>query len=44
MSEIKVKGGKYKPAYPGQSIVAENRRKYLDPGYELKKLRSISDE
>ncbi|MDK2877122.1 MAG: methyl-coenzyme reductase gamma subunit [Archaeoglobaceae archaeon] len=44
MSEIKVKAGKYKPAYPGETIVAENRRKYLDPGYELKKLRSISDE
>lgn len=44
MSEVKVKAGKYKPAYPGQTIVAENRRKYLDPGYQLKKLRSISDE
>lgn len=44
MEGIKVKAGKYKPAYPGQTSVAENRRMYLDPGYELRKLRSITDE
>lgn len=35
----------YKPQfYPGTSIVAQNRRKYIDPNYQLKRLRSISDE
>ncbi len=30
--------------YPGETDVAENRRKYMNPNYELKKLREISDE
>ncbi|MGP3666943.1 MAG: coenzyme-B sulfoethylthiotransferase subunit gamma [Candidatus Bathyarchaeota archaeon] len=35
----------YKPQYyPGLSKPAQNRRKYLDPNYSLRKLRSISDE
>ncbi|MEM1984715.1 MAG: coenzyme-B sulfoethylthiotransferase subunit gamma [Candidatus Korarchaeum sp.] len=41
---IKVEGVVYKPAYPGETLVGENRRKYLDPSYKPKKLRSISDE
>ena len=36
---------KYQPQfYPGSTKPAQNRRKYLDPTYKLKKLRSISDE
>ncbi len=35
----------YKPQYyPGSSKVAKNRRKYMDPSYKLKKLRTISDD
>jgi methyl-coenzyme M reductase gamma subunit len=35
----------YKPQYyPGSSLIAANRRKYIDPNYKLEKLRSISDE
>jgi len=35
----------YKPQfYPGSSLVAQNRRKYMDPSYKLRRLRSISDE
>jgi methyl-coenzyme M reductase gamma subunit len=35
----------YKPQYgPGSSIVAENRRKQMDPSKKLEKLRDISDE
>ncbi|MBE6493189.1 MAG: coenzyme-B sulfoethylthiotransferase subunit gamma [Methanosphaera stadtmanae] len=30
--------------YPGSSVIAENRRKHLNPDYELKKLRSIADD
>ena len=30
--------------YPGTSKVAENRRNFTDPDYELEKLREISDE
>ena len=34
----------YKPQYgPGTSIVAENRRKYMDPGHKLEKVRDITD-
>ncbi|KUG20862.1 methyl coenzyme m reductase gamma subunit [hydrocarbon metagenome] len=35
----------YKPQYgPGTSIVAENRRKYMNPGYNLEKIRDVTDE
>jgi methyl-coenzyme M reductase gamma subunit len=35
----------YKPQYgPGTSIVAENRRKYMDPGHKLEKIRDVTDE
>jgi len=35
----------YKPQYcPGSSIVAENRRKQLDPSHKLEKLRDITDK
>ncbi|ACL17593.1 coenzyme-B sulfoethylthiotransferase subunit gamma [Methanosphaerula palustris] len=35
----------YKPQYgPGTSVVAENRRKYMDPGHKLEKVRDITDE
>ncbi|MCS7140306.1 MAG: coenzyme-B sulfoethylthiotransferase subunit gamma [Candidatus Nezhaarchaeota archaeon] len=35
----------YKPQfYPGMSLIAQNRRKYMDSSYQLKRLRSISDE
>jgi methyl-coenzyme M reductase gamma subunit len=35
----------YKPQYgPGSSIVAENRRKYMNPGYKLEKVRDVTDE
>jgi methyl-coenzyme M reductase gamma subunit len=30
--------------YPGESVIAENRRKHLNPEYELKKLRTIADD
>ena len=30
--------------YPGTSQVAQNRRNFADPEYELEKLREISDE
>ncbi|MDD3620829.1 MAG: coenzyme-B sulfoethylthiotransferase subunit gamma [Methanofollis sp.] len=35
----------YKPQYgPGTSIVAQNRRNQMNPGHELEKLRSVTDE
>ncbi|MBC7113263.1 MAG: coenzyme-B sulfoethylthiotransferase subunit gamma [Candidatus Methanomethyliales bacterium] len=35
----------YKPQYyPGGSNIAANRRKYIDPNYQLRKLRTISDD
>lgn len=35
----------YKPQFgPGTSTVAENRRKFMNPAYKLKKMRDISDE
>ncbi|MCK9277200.1 MAG: coenzyme-B sulfoethylthiotransferase subunit gamma, partial [Methanoculleus sp.] len=35
----------YKPQYgPGTSIVAENRRKQMNPGQKLEKVRSVTDE
>lgn len=35
----------YRPQYyPGGSNVAANRRKYIDPNYKLRKLRTISDD
>ncbi len=35
----------YKPQYgPGTSIVAENRRKYMDPSHKLEKIRDVTDE
>jgi len=35
----------YKPQFgPGQTAVAENRRKQMDPGQKLEKMRDVSDE
>ena len=35
----------YKPQYgPGTSVVAENRRKQMNPGQKLEKVRSVTDE
>jgi len=35
----------YKPQFgPGTSIVAENRRKQMNPGYKLEKIRDVTDE
>ena len=35
----------YKPQFgPGSTIVAENRRKFMNPGYKLQKMRSVTDE
>ena len=35
----------YKAQYtPGETRIAENRRKHMNPDYELRKLREISDE
>ena len=35
----------YKPQYgPGSTIVAENRRKYMNPGYKLETVRDVTDE
>ncbi len=35
----------YKPQYcPGQSHIAENRRKQLDPSHKLEKLRDVTDK
>ena len=35
----------YKPQYgPGQTQIAENRRKQMDPTHKLEKLRDISDK
>jgi methyl-coenzyme M reductase gamma subunit len=35
----------FKPQYgPGTSTVAENRRKYMNPGYKLEKIRDVTDE
>jgi methyl-coenzyme M reductase gamma subunit len=41
---VRVEGMPYKPAYPGETVIAENRRRYMDPSYKPRKLRSISDE
>jgi methyl-coenzyme M reductase gamma subunit len=30
--------------YPGETDIAENRRNYMNPNYELEKLREIADE
>ncbi len=36
---------KYKAQFvPGTTIISENRKKYMNPEYKLKKLRSLSDE
>ena len=35
----------YKAQYtPGETQIAENRRKHMDPDYEFRKLREVSDE
>lgn len=35
----------YKPQYgPGQTTIAENRRKQMDPAHKLEKLRDVSDK
>jgi methyl-coenzyme M reductase gamma subunit len=35
----------YKPQFgPGTTSVAENRRKYMNPGYKLQKIRDVTDE
>ena len=35
----------YKPQFgPGTTAVAENRRKYMNPGYKLQKIRDVTDE
>ncbi len=35
----------YKPQYgPGQTQIAENRRKQMDPTHKLEKLRDVSDK
>jgi methyl-coenzyme M reductase gamma subunit len=35
----------YKPQYcPGQTHIAENRRKQLDPSHKLEKLRDVTDK
>ena len=35
----------YKPQFgPGSTLIAENRRKYMNPGYKLQKMRDVSDE
>lgn len=35
----------YEPQFnPGETKIAENRRKHMNPNYELKKLREIADE
>ncbi|MEN6516833.1 MAG: coenzyme-B sulfoethylthiotransferase subunit gamma, partial [Methanospirillum sp.] len=35
----------YKPQYgPGSTVVAENRRKYMNPGYKLENVRATTDE
>ena len=35
----------YTPQYgPGTSIVAENRRKQMNPNYKLEKVRDVTDE
>ncbi len=35
----------YKPQFgPGQTQIAENRRKQMDPNHKLEKLRDISDK
>ena len=30
--------------YPGESVIAENRKKHMNPDHELKKLRNIADD
>lgn len=36
---------RHKPQFcPGKTIIAENRRRYLNPDYKLKKIRTLSDE
>ena len=35
----------YKPQFgPGQTHIAENRRKQMDPNHKLAKLRDVSDK
>ena len=35
----------YTPQYgPGQSVVAENRRKQMNPNVKLEKMRNVTDE
>jgi methyl-coenzyme M reductase gamma subunit len=35
----------YKPQFgPGTTSVAENRRKFMNPGYKLQKIRDVTDE
>ena len=35
----------YKPQYcPGQTQIAENRRKQLDPNHKLEKIRDVTDK
>jgi methyl-coenzyme M reductase gamma subunit len=35
----------YKPQFgPGTTSIAENRRKYMNPGYKLQKIRDVTDE
>jgi methyl-coenzyme M reductase, gamma subunit (EC 2.8.4.1) len=35
----------YKPQFgPGTTAVAENRRKQMNPGYKLQKIRDVTDE
>ena len=29
--------------YPGESVIAENRKKHMNPDHELKKLRNIAE-
>ncbi len=36
---------KYRPQFcPGKTLIAENRRRYLNPDYKLKKIRPLSEE
>lgn len=36
---------KHKPQFcPGKTVIAENRRRYLNPDYKLKRIRTLSDE
>lgn len=45
MNKEPVEKVKYKPQLcPGRTLIAENRRRYLNSDYKLKKIRSLSDE